>query len=370
LTYFFIFDKFKGCGEVNNASLLVCSSKTEEIMKAKNILSVIALLLLLVLIGLELTGRSREDERDSQLEARIDTLETQFDSLYSQPAHPWIGYEIPDFMSFCGLVDLRSAVCKKRVKEELIFLLSNQGQMTVNLKRSGEYFPWIERILTESGACRDLRYVVVIESSFRLKAVSSKEAAGPWQFLADTAKRRFGLRVDQYVDERLDPELSTRVAVHYFDDLMEFFDGDILLALTGYYAGEDNLLARMRNQKTGSYWKLDLPYWSSRYASQVLACKLAFENKERFGFVLPESEYYQPTEFQEITIKTSREFSLVELVEVQPNYSYKEFKDLNPKFLKNRLPAGIYSIRIPLKNLEILKQNLPEGVSIVPGDRI
>jgi len=338
-------------------------------MNRSDVLLVIALAILLVLVGLELNSQAKQDERYAEFEARLDTLQTRVDSLRTQPSQPWIGYRIPDFFSFCGLVDLRSAASKRRIKEELIFVLSNQGQMTVNLMRSGEYFPWIERILTESGACRDLRYVVVVESSFRLKAFSSKEAAGPWQFIKETATTRFGMRVDQYIDERLDPELSTRSAIRYFDELMEFFDDDILLALTGYYAGEDNLLARMRRQKTDNYWKLDLPYWSSRYASQILACKLAFENRERFGFSLPESEYYQPAEFREITIRSREGFSLVDLAR-NSQLDYKEFKDLNPKFLVDRLPAGVYSVRIPLNNFEAFQQNLPEGITIVLGDRI
>ena len=97
------------------------------------------------------------------------------------------------------------------------------------------YFPMFEKALAEEGLPTDLKYLSIVESALNPAAISRSGAGGLWQFMKPTA-RECGLKISSYVDERMDPDKSTKAAVHYLKQLYAMF-GNWELVMAAYNAG-------------------------------------------------------------------------------------------------------------------------------------
>src|SRR5207302_10606205 len=128
------------------------------------------------------------------------------------------------------------------------FTGSSHGVVALGVHRSSRYLAMVSKVLRTRGLPEDLAFTAMIESGFKPDAVSRVGAKGMWQFMAGTA-RRYGLRVDRWVDERLDPEKSTVAAAAYLRDLYTQF-GSWALAQAAYNAGQVKVMRPI--QKTGS----------------------------------------------------------------------------------------------------------------------
>ena len=212
------------------------------------------------------------------------------------------------------------------------------------LARGGRYLPLIRRVFATEGIPEDLAYVALVESAFRVQAVSPARATGVWQFMSATA-RRFGLRQDPWVDERHDPEKSTRAAARYLKELHGRF-GDWDLALAGYNAGERRVERAVARHRTGDFWKLrgtgSLRRETSNYVPLVHAAIAVARSPGDYGFeVLPE-----PARAAE-TVRAAGGLDLRAASDCAGT-TLAEIRLLNPELRRNLTPPGrAFSLRVP-----------------------
>lgn len=154
------------------------------------------------------------------------------------------------------------------------------------VKKSGRYGAFIRRTLREQNVPEDVMWLALVESGFDPTIHSPVGAAGLWQFMPEGA-RIYGLTVDRWVDERLDPERSTVAAARYLSDLHRRF-GNWELAFAAYNMGYGGLLAAIRKYGTNDFWELGrleagLPLETALYVPKILAMAIVAKNCAVFG---------------------------------------------------------------------------------------
>ncbi len=243
---------------------------------------------------------------------------------------------------------------KERLEKEMLLALWDRPQVILWMKRAAKYFSHIERILKEYDLPLDLKYVPLIESALRPHSSSPKGAVGFWQFLKPTG-RRYGLRIDQQVDERRNLFKSTHAACRYIKDLKKQF-GSYLLALSAYNMGEYGLKSEIEAQKNKDFFSLYLPLQTQRYAFKIICAKLIFENPAYYGFHLKASDLYPVFSFDQVNFKSDFEIPIILIAEAA-DVSFKMIKDYNPEIRGYYLRKGNISILIPKGKAKGFKYN-------------
>lgn len=273
-------------------------------------------------------------------------------------AAPWVGaaaaenaptllsalrFDTP--LALCGeTVPLQVPEIRERFEKELLLALWDRPQVILWLKRSTRFLPLIEARLAEAGLPDDLKYVAVAESALRPHVGSRKGALGFWQFLAATG-RKYGLRIDERIDERRSIEASTTAALAYFEALYATF-GSWTLAAAAFNMGEEGLTAEILEQETDDFYRLYLPLETQRYLFRILAVKLIFSDPARYGFHLTPGDFYPPPAVERVSVTCSEEVAL-RVVAQAARTDFKTIKDLNPEIRGHYLAVGEHVIQVP-----------------------
>ena len=245
-----------------------------------------------------------------------------------------------------------------------ISYFSNRGRGTFEraFARSGRYHDMMVSILKEEGVPQDLIYLAQAESGFHPLAVSRVGARGIWQFMGARA-RGYGLHRNLWVDDRQDPEKSTRAAARHLRDLYAQF-GDWYLAMAAYNSGPGTVQAAVRRTGYADFWELYrrnvLPKETRNYVPIILAVTIMTKNLSQYGF--DDVSMDEPTPSDRVSISYPVDLRLVaECVDATP----AQLQELNPSLLRMTTPReGTFELHLPAGT----KDKYQTAIASVPKD--
>jgi membrane-bound lytic murein transglycosylase D len=207
------------------------------------------------------------------------------------------------------------------------------------LKRANYFMPMVRKIFRQEGLPEELAYLAVVESGFNPFATSSANAAGIWQLIPSTG-RRFGLRIDDYIDERRDPYKSTIAAAKYLKTLYNMF-GSWELAIAAYNCGEKCVAKRLESSSVTSFSEIKdiLPSETKEYVPRFFAILLIVNNPEKYGLDVKTNIY------DVINFTADREINLNDLAQ-EKKIDYDILKFYNAHLKKDIAFEGI-NINLP-----------------------
>jgi len=231
-----------------------------------------------------------------------------------------------------------------------LFSVDMKDSIQTSLLRSARYRKLIDKALAEQKLPKGLAYLPVIESAYMPTLTSRSGAHGIWQFMPDTA-REYGLRVDWWVDERADPEYSTRAAAIYLRDLYRMFD-DWSLALAAYNCGPGRVRRTLAETGATTFWEMldsgALPKETRGYVPTFFATLLIASDPEAYGFRLAEI-----AEHDEKRVDVRGPVSLAYIAETI-GVDEDALQELNPALRRGVVPPGRIPVRVPAKKAEAL----------------
>ena len=253
---------------------------------------------------------------------------------------------------------LLNADVEKEIKS---FQTVERDFFIASYQRSGLYRDIIKDELKKAGMPEEIFWLPLVESGFKVSALSSARALGLWQFIPSTGYK-FGLTRDEWMDERMDVIKSTRAAIAYLKELHGMF-GDWLTVLAAYNCGEGRVLrviSRQRINYFDRFWDLykQLPNETARYVPRFLATLQIIKDPSKYGFDLKMAEPVLNYE----TVKVNKMMKLSDIA-TKIEVSEDLINILNAELRHKTTPDREYEMRIPKDALQIFNMvytDIPE----------
>lgn len=320
--------------------------------------------------ALELLEEADKLWKKGDIEETLDTLDEAYSLILDANGDAGIAQEKDDLRLLISQRILAVYSSKRDVLKgkngEIPLLMNADVQKEINsfqsverdsfiaaYQRSGMYRSEIVQELKKAGIPEEFFWLPLVESLFKINAYSSARALGLWQFIPSTGYK-FGLNRDEWIDERMDVQKSTKAAIAYLKELHSMF-GDWLTALAAYNCGEGRVLrviSRQRINYLDSFWDLyrQLPNETARYVPRFLATLHIVNNPQKYGFDL--SNAYKPIAFETIRVNKIMKFKDIgEKIETSEDILCL----LNPELRHKMTPDREYTLKLPEEYLDKFK---------------
>ena len=329
--------------------------------------------------ALDLLGESQDSWEKGDLESALKSLDKAYDLILEVNGNLDISRQKDDlrFMISKRILEIYASrhtvvtgngseiplIINEAVKKEIQhYTTSDRNFFIRSYRRSGLYRPIILEYLKEAGLPEELSWLPLVESGFKIKALSSARALGLWQFIPSTGYK-FSLKRDRFVDERMDVEKSTKAAIAYLKELHGMF-GDWTTVLAAYNCGEGRVLRVISRQHVNyldDFWDLyrRLPYETARYVPRFLATLHIIKEPDKYGMDLSDNPEGRLT-YE--TIETNRRMRLRDIA-LYLNIPVKTLKSLNPELRYEITPDREYALKVPTgagERFVLIAGNIPE----------
>jgi len=238
-----------------------------------------------------------------------------------------------------------------------------RGHIQSGMDRGAQYLPMIQEVFKAEGLPLDLAYIPLIESAFKPVAESQKRARGVWQFMRATGEER-GLETNWFVDERSDPEKSTKAAADYLKWLYKQF-GDWHLALASYNGGPGRVQRAVERSGIDDFWRLSegkrhLPRETREYVPLILAAMVIARNPAQYGFTPMAMD--KPLAYDSVTV--TRAVDLRRIAE-WTDTPLESIQALNPELRRWTTPvrADRYDVKVPIGTGAKLRERLANATA-------
>jgi len=220
-------------------------------------------------------------------------------------------------------------------------------------QRSYLYRPMMIRELKKAGLPEELSWLPLVESGFKIAALSKARALGLWQFIPSTGYK-YDLDRDDWIDERMDAEKSTRAAIAYLKDLHGMF-GDWLTCLAAYNCGEGRVMRVISRQHLNyldRFWDLydQLPNETARYVPRFLATLHIIKDPKKYGMDLDNGSQ-KPLPLSYEIVRTNYPMKLQDIAK-HLNVSEDVLNGLNTELRFKITPEKGYDLKVPLEMAE------------------
>jgi membrane-bound lytic murein transglycosylase D len=248
------------------------------------------------------------------------------------------------------------------VQTQINWYLAHPDFLIRSTRRGDPFIYYINDQLQQRQLPSELALLPIVESAYNPYAYSRSGAAGLWQFLPGTAAM-YSVKRNWWYDGRRDIFASTNAALDYLNYLNQYFNGDWLLTIAAYNAGEGRVQAAVNQNAAQNlptdFWSLSLSDETRTYVPKLLALAYILSHQKQYPIEWPntaEKSYLT-------SVKVNTQINLVATAEFA-NISMTEFYQLNPGFNRSASDPNSYSdIVVPLSKVEAFKAAMADQLA-------